>query len=258
VREVSTVYGPVRSWRVGVSLGVDLLCVNSICSFRCIYCQLGKINIHTLERRLFVSTARVMRDLRASDWHGASIVTLSGSGEPTLALNMGEVIREIKSLTNKPVLVLSNATTLNDADVRLDIGAADRIFCKLDAADEEGFRKISRPVEGLTLGSVVAGIRSLRAEYGGHLAIQTMLTPRLVRHHEEFARIVSEIQPDEVQLNRPSRLVPHDWFLEARGNLPAGSLGGVQLRQVSAEDAARFERALQDATGVKVSSAYRL
>jgi wyosine [tRNA(Phe)-imidazoG37] synthetase (radical SAM superfamily) len=248
----------VRSWRVGVSLGVDLLCMDSICSLRCRYCQLGKINLHTLERGLFVATARVVRDLCASDWRGAGVVTLSGSGEPTLALNMGEVIREIKSLTNKPVLVLTNATTLDDAGVRRELCEADKIFCKLDAADEKTFRRMNRPVAGLTLSSVVEGIKSLRGEYDGHLAIQTMLTPRVVAQAEEFARLVRELQPDEVQLNAPSRSIPHEWRLEARGNNSLADSGGSKrLRRVAAEDAARFECALRAATGVRTSSAYR-
>src|SRR5919205_4089394 len=106
--EVSTVYGPVDSWRVGRSLGVDLLCVNSVCSFRCVYCQLGRINVHTGERRVYVPTEKVLADLRASAWREADIITLSGSGEPTLAANMGEVISEIKGRTHRPVLVLTN------------------------------------------------------------------------------------------------------------------------------------------------------
>ena len=94
--KTSTVYGPVNSWRVGRSLGVDVLCVNSVCSFRCVYCQLGRINVHTAERRVYVPTERVLEDLRASDWRGADVITLSGSGEPTLAANLGEVVRGIR------------------------------------------------------------------------------------------------------------------------------------------------------------------
>src|SRR3954469_16017719 len=126
-----TVYGPVRSWRAGVSLGVDLLCINSICSFRCLYCQLGKINVHTRERKVYVPTERVMTDLLRSSWQVADFITLSGSGEPTLSANMGEVIRQIKTVTGKPVLVLTNSTTLCDAMVRRELCEADKISCKL-------------------------------------------------------------------------------------------------------------------------------
>ena len=60
----STVYGPVYSWRFGNSLGIDLLLSNSICSFRCPYCQLGRINVPTVDRRVYVPTDKVLADLR--------------------------------------------------------------------------------------------------------------------------------------------------------------------------------------------------
>ncbi len=92
----SSIYGPVRSWRLGLSLGVDILCIDSICSFECVYCQLGKINRVTATRDVFVSTEKVLDDLKKSDWQKADVITFSGSGEPTLAKNLGEVIEKIK------------------------------------------------------------------------------------------------------------------------------------------------------------------
>src|SRR5688572_4532892 len=130
----STVYGHVRSWRVGQSLGVDMLFTSSICSFRCVYCQLGKIEIPTTERKVYVATEKVLADLEASAWEQADVITFSGSGEPTLAANLGETICAIKARTGKPVMVLTNATMLNDPGVRADLMAADKVFCKLDAA----------------------------------------------------------------------------------------------------------------------------
>ncbi|HYY97718.1 MAG TPA: radical SAM protein, partial [Pyrinomonadaceae bacterium] len=165
--DAPTVYGPVDSWRLGRSLGVDLLCVDSTCSFRCYYCQLGRINVHTSERAVFVPTRKVMDDLSRADWGAADYVTLSGSGEPTLAANIGEVIREVRRVTGKPVAVLTNAAHLESPHVRRDLLEADSVFCKLDAADEETFGRINRPVGGLTLRGVVGGIKQLRAEYAG-------------------------------------------------------------------------------------------
>lgn len=254
---VSTIYGPVRSWRVGLSLGVDLLCVNSICSFRCIYCQLGKINVHTIERKVYVSTERVMADLKASAWAEADIITLSGSGEPTLAANIGEVIREIKSLTSKPVLVLTNATTLNDASVRRDLYQADQVFCKLDAADERSFQMINAPVPGITLRSIIEGIKAFKAEYRGHLAIQTMLMPLHMKQVEQLADLLNEIRPDEAQLSAPLRPIPRRWFIEARGNYESAPFPAVSAKAVGRDDAAQIEMMLRKLTGLRVTSVYR-
>ena len=153
--ETPAVYGPVDSWRVGRSLGVDVLCVDSVCSFRCVYCQLGRINVHTCERRVYVPTERVLADLHRSDWRGADAVTLSGSGEPTLAANLGEVVCAVKWLTGKPVVVLTNSAHLSDAEVRRDLARADSVFCKLDAADEETFRRVNRAAAPVTLAATV-------------------------------------------------------------------------------------------------------
>ncbi|HYH85249.1 MAG TPA: radical SAM protein [Pyrinomonadaceae bacterium] len=252
--EVSTVYGPVNSWRLGRSLGVDLLCVNSICSFRCVYCQLGRINVHTAERRVFVPTRKVLEDLGRSAWREADCVTLSGSGEPTLAENLGEVICGIKLLTSKPVIVLTNSTRLTDAQVRRELCGADAIFCKLDAADEKTFRRINRPVEGVTLRTVVEGIKKLRAEYAGHLAIQFMLTPLNIGKCAELARILLEVRPNKVQINTPSRPVAREWFLAARGNLRVDAACGSRLKQLTSSDVARFAQEVARLTNLKVNA----
>lgn len=215
----SSIYGPVRSWRLGWSLGVDVLCTDSICSFECVYCQLGKINRVTMERDVFVSTEKILEDLKNSDWQKADVITFSGSGEPTLAANLGEVIGKIKQLTGKTIIVLTNSTLLHDEKVRNEIALADRIFCKLDAWSDETLQKIDRPHKQVSLEKIISGIRLLRRDFKKFLAIQTM-NLRLPKEQEikKFAEILRSIKPDEVQLNLPTRPIPNDYFLETRGN----------------------------------------
>ena len=255
----STVYGPVRSWRVGRSLGVDLLFTSSICSFRCLYCQLGKIETPTRERKVYVPTEKVLADLEASDWSSADVITLSGSGEPTLALNLGEVIQALKLRTGKPITVLTNATLLQDPQVRRDLMAADKVFCKLDAADERTLQLIDRPVEGVTLAGIVAGIKALRAEYRGHLAIQSMFMPVNHKAIEAFAALLKDIGPDEVQLNTPLRPVPKGWYLQARGNheRETAPYESVDLVTLTREQAKALEAQLAALTGLPIVSVYK-
>ena len=252
--EPSTVYGPVDSWRVGRSLGVDVLCVDSVCSFRCVYCQLGRINVHTAERRVYVTTQRILADLHDADWRGADVVTLSGSGEPTLAANLGEVICGIKWLTGKPVVVLTNSAHLWDAEVRRDLSHADSVFCKLDAADEETFQRVNRPARGVTLRGTFQGLRRFRAEYAGRLCVQVMLLPLNKTRAAEFADLLRFLRPDEVQLNAPRRAVPRAWTLDARGNHATPGREGVTLKTVSSAEAAEFESYLRRATGLHIVS----
>ncbi|GAB4232141.1 MAG: hypothetical protein Kow00109_04500 [Acidobacteriota bacterium] len=214
----STVYGPVRSWRVGWSLGIDLICVNSVCSFDCVYCQLGRINVRINERRRFVPSEKVRRDLEASEWRRADVVTFSGSGEPTLAANLGEAIQIVKEVTGKPTLVLTNGTLLGDAGVRAELAQADRVFVKLDAATEESFRRVNRPVDGVTLETVVRGSERFRDEYRGWLGVQMMFLPNSKDSLEDYLPLLERIRPNEVQVNTPTRPYPDGWYLESRGS----------------------------------------
>jgi wyosine [tRNA(Phe)-imidazoG37] synthetase (radical SAM superfamily) len=89
---LSTVYGPVPSWRLGRSLGVDVLLPPKKYTFNCIYCQLGKTRLHVSEPKALnerlVDVDRVMNDLgevlKRLDVSTLDVVTFSGTGEPTL------------------------------------------------------------------------------------------------------------------------------------------------------------------------------
>lgn len=249
----SSIYGPVRSWRLGSSLGVDVLCVDSICSFECVYCQLGRINRVTTDRAVFVSTERVIADLRDSDWRSADVVTFSGSGEPTLAANLGEIIAEIKRITGKPVIVLTNSTLLDRADVRSDLALADRVFCKLDAWSEDSLRRFDRPAPGITLTGIVDGIREFRRGFGGFVAIQTMILRRPEPQElARFADILSSISPDEAQLNLPTRPVPREYFVETRGNEVEFDESFTKLKTIGAGDLEAIASDLRVRTGLEV------
>lgn len=251
----SSVYGPVESWRLGKSLGVDLLGNQSTCSFRCVYCQLGKIERPTSHRGVFVSTAKLEADLHQSDWRSARVVTFSGSGEPTLALNIGEAISAVKRITGKPVVILTNSTLLNDRRVRSDIDGADLLFCKLDAWTDDTMERFDRPVKGLRLESVVSGIRSMKRDFRGFLALQTMLLRKLSRHElEQYADLVRLIGPDEVQLNLPSRPIPISYSVENRGNQSTSKGKTRTLRLIPKSDVNAIADFLRKETGIPVST----
>ncbi len=233
----SSVYGPVRSWRYGSSLGIDLLLNSSICSFNCVYCQLGQIQVVTSEQKIYVPTAQVVSDLERVDWAGVDVVTFSGSGEPTLALNLDEVIAEVKARGAKPTVILSNATLFLDAATRRRAMAADEIVCKLDVGTQEALERFNRPAPGVSLDTIVEGIRLLRAEYRGRLCLQCMFMPMNLEEKERVARLAGELQPDEIQINTPRRPYPRRWYPEARGTHdPAQVPDGVALRTVTVED----------------------
>ncbi len=249
----NSVYGPVDSWRLGKSLGIDVLCVDSICSFECVYFQLGKINLVITERDVFVSTEQVLKDLEASDWRNADVITFSGSGEPTLAVNLGEVITKAKELTGKPIVVLTNSSLLTMPEVRRDLAQADRIFCKLDGWSEDVFKRIDRPADKITLKSIVSGIRNLRDEYTGFLAIQTMILRSLTGDEvKRYAEIVRSLGPDEIQLYLPHRPIPEEYQTETRGNDPYYAPVMNQLKTIGKTEFESIRSRLSKLTDVPV------
>jgi wyosine [tRNA(Phe)-imidazoG37] synthetase (radical SAM superfamily) len=202
------VYGPVPSWRLGRSLGIDLISRPKICCFDCIYCQLGPTRHRTTRREEFVPTSRVLEELEALPPVEVDFVTFSGMGEPTLAANLGDAIVQVKRRLPWPVAVLTNSSLLTEPGVRAELCLADLVIAKLDAPDEELFRKVNRPARSIGFQLVLENLRRLRKEYRGRLAIQVMLCQENRNHASQIAQAIRSLRPDEVQLNTPLRPSP--------------------------------------------------
>ena len=97
---MSQIFGPVPSRRLGFSLGVDVVPMKR-CSYDCVYCQLGRTTEKTIQRGEYVPIAPLLEELRNVLSMGQQIdyITFSGSGEPTLHVRIGEMIRAIKAMT---------------------------------------------------------------------------------------------------------------------------------------------------------------
>ncbi|MBD2452296.1 radical SAM protein [Nostoc sp. FACHB-152] len=252
-----SVYGPVKSWRYGNSLGIDAIGLVSTCSFNCVYCQLGNIEQHTSQRQIFVPTAQILEDLQAiATWENIDVVTLSGSGEPTLALNLAEILAAIKELTQRPSIVLTNSTLLGDRTVRSALKLADIVAVKLDAISSDQLRRVNQPVATIDLPDIVAGIEQFRQEYQGHMAIQTMvLSPWKADILENYIQLLQHLKPDEIQLNTPSRPRVLVRQLDARGNnVTAESSSNVfqNLRCVSTNVLSQLAQQIYASTHIPV------
>lgn len=207
IPELKYIYGPVESWRMGSSLGVDPLSDDAkICNLDCIYCQLGKTHHLSNERKVYVKTSTIMAEfaLLPSNLE-IDYVTFSGRGEPTLASNLGELIQAVRQMTQYETAVITNSTLLHLAEVRQDLSHADLIIAKLDAIDEPSFHKIDKAMPGLSYESSITGLKQLRDEYTGTLAIQLMFVEQNKNIAAELANLVRQIGPDEIQINTPLR-----------------------------------------------------
>jgi wyosine [tRNA(Phe)-imidazoG37] synthetase (radical SAM superfamily) len=213
---MSHVFGPVRSRRLGRSLGVDPLPFKT-CHWNCVYCQLGRTAPLRAERRTYVPVEEIVEEVRAAlvrleggiDW-----ITFGGSGEPTLHADLGRMIREVKALTPTPLAVLTSGASLFREDVRSDLLAADAVLPSLDAGTERVYREVNRPWPELSFDRLVEGLVAFRRAYRGWLWVEVMLVRGLNDSDEELehmAAILRRVEPDRVYVNVPTRPPAESW-----------------------------------------------
>jgi len=203
---VSIIYGPVPSWRLGSSLGIDLLSTQGkTCSFDCVYCQLGRTIHPRREPKEFVPLSRLISELKQIRGIKADYATFSGIGEPTLARNLGPAIEIVRLSLGLPVAVLTNSSLMTKQEVRQELARADVVVAKLDAPTEELFHIINRPSPSYSLDEILQGISRFRDDFEGKLALQIMFISANKEYASDIARIAERLSPDEVQLNTPLR-----------------------------------------------------
>jgi wyosine [tRNA(Phe)-imidazoG37] synthetase (radical SAM superfamily) len=249
-----SVYGPVPSWRLGRSLGIDLISAQGkTCTFDCVYCQLGRTTRFTGQRKLFVETEQLRAELATLPPIEVDYVTFSGTGEPTLAANLGEaldLIGEWSALRSLPTAVLTNASLLSRPDVRRDLALADLVVAKLDAPDDALFHAINRPIASVNWADMVEGIECFRHEFDGRLALQMMFVAANRERAAGLAALARSLNPDEVQLNTPLRPSPTPPLSRAAmaeieaafAGLPVISVYAVRPPEVSVLDEAEMRR----------------
>lgn len=210
--KASYVFGPVPSRRLGRSLGLDITPYKT-CTFDCVYCQLGRTTERTVQRKEYVPKDPVLSELKEFlDEIGEDIdyITFAGSGEPTLHSKIGEMIDAIKTMTDIPVVVITNGSLLFREDVRSDLLNADIVLPSLDAATESMFHAVNQPHESLEVGKIIEGLRIFRETFEGEFWLEIMVVKGMNDPEEEISALVdavSRINPDRVQLNtvvRPS------------------------------------------------------
>ncbi len=215
------IYGPVKSRRLGLSLGITLT-PYKVCSFNCVYCQLGETTGTTSERREYVKIQEIINELKlwlqnnSQEAKGLNYITFSGSGEPTLNLKIGELIAEIKKITAVPVAVITNASLLNVAMVREALSYADLIIPSLDAVTPEIFIKVDRPKEDIKIEDIINGLISLKKGFKGKIWLEVMLIKGVnddLAHIRKLKDIIDKINPDRIQLNSPVRTTAQENIL---------------------------------------------
>lgn len=218
------IFGPVKSRRLGISLGVNLLPLNSkLCNFNCIYCECGwttggakaRFNSRSDVHRLLGQKLREM----AAQGAPPDVITFAGNGEPTMHPEFEQIIDDTIALRDEicpsaKVSVLSNATMIGRESVRRALMKVDNNILKLDSAFDETVRLIDNPQGKYSVAETVANMKL----FGGKLIIQTMFVRgqcdgRQVDNtvpHEVAAwlALVREIAPQTVMIYTIDRDTP--------------------------------------------------
>ncbi|NOQ28991.1 MAG: radical SAM protein [Methanosarcinales archaeon] len=210
---MSHLFGPVPSRRLGRSLGLDITPYKT-CTFDCVYCQLGRTTNKTVQRRDYIAKDSILCGLRdfLSEGEGdVDYITFAGSGEPTLHSGIGEMIDAIKTMTDIPVVVITNGSLLFREDVRCDLSNADVVLPSLDAATISAFCAVNQPHESLSVDRIIEGLRMFREVFSGEFRLEIMFVRGVNDGTDEITALsdaISVIDPDRVQLNtvvRPPR-----------------------------------------------------
>lgn len=220
------VFGPIKSRRLGVSLGVNLLPTSGkICSFDCIYCECG-YNADGRTKQALPSHEAVAQALEAKlqELKAAGItpdvITFSGNGEPTLHPEFEGIIDDTIELRNKyfpeaKISVLSNSTMIDKESIFRALNKVDNNILKLDSVFDEKVRLIDQPLQPSF--SVAKLIENLK-RFEGNLIIQTIFLKgahngrRIDNTNEEevdaWIEVLKEINPKQVMIYTIDRVTP--------------------------------------------------
>jgi len=209
-------YGPVPSRRLGRSLGIDLV-PHKICTYDCIYCQIGKTTVKTLVRKEYVPAGAILEEVGRflkEETSNIDHLSLSGSGEPTLNSQIGSITDGIKAITSIPVAVITNGSLLYQEEVRRDLLRADIVLPSLDAASPEVFDRVNRPLSEFSVEKVIEGLVEFRKIYNGQIWLEVLFCKGINDSKEELLKMkqsIDRIRPDLIHLNTVVRPPSEKW-----------------------------------------------
>lgn len=204
------IFGPVPSRRLGRSLGIDVIPYKT-CTFNCVYCECGPTTTQICERRDFFPLHDILEELdrRLSEIpHKPDVLTLSGAGEPTLYIRMGDLIREAKRMSDIPVAVITNSSLLSRPDVREELRQVDIVLPSLDAAIEDTFKRMNRPHECCDLGNIIEGIESFLKHFTGTVLFEVFFVKGYNTGKQDLRALKDTLvrfKLDRIQLNTAVR-----------------------------------------------------
>ena len=211
-------FGPIPSRRLGRSLGINNI-PPKVCSYSCVYCQVGRTIKMQVERQAFYEPEKLLEDVEKKITEvlkaGESIdyLTFVPDGEPSLDVNLGREIDFLKPLGFK-IAVITNASLIWREDVRSELTKADWVSLKVDAVNKDTWRRIDRPHRVLDVSLILDGMNEFARIFNGELVTETVLVKGINdghRHAEEVADFLARLKPKKAYLSIPTRPPAETW-----------------------------------------------
>ena len=239
------VFGPVPSRRLGISLGVDLV-VSKSCNLNCIFCECGATKKIQLERQRFKDMNEILNEIQSvlKDIK-PDYITFSGSGEPTLSLDLGNISKAIKEdLKYKgKICLITNSLLLANEQVIKELKYIDLIVPTLNTLKQDIFEKIVRPDYRTSVDEIKKGFINLNnSNYKGKIWIEIFILENINDSEENFIEIANflnseNIRYDKIQLNtidrvgaeRDLKAISFDKILKAKRILEENGLHNIEI-----------------------------
>ena len=239
------VFGPVPSRRLGISLGVDLVLSKS-CNLNCIFCECGATKKIQLERQRFKDMNEILNEIQSvlKDIK-PDYITFSGSGEPTLSLDLGNISKAIKEdLKYKgKICLITNSLLLANEQVIKELEYIDLIVPTLNTLKQDIFEKIVRPDYRTSVDEIKKGFINLNnSNYKGKIWIEIFILENINDSEENFIEIANflnseNIRYDKIQLNtidrvgaeRDLKAISSDKILKAKKILEENGLHNIEI-----------------------------
>ncbi len=209
---METTFGPVPSRRLGRSIGINNI-PPKVCSYSCVYCQLGRALDMQFKRSEFYDPQQIVREVasKLEEVHksGATVdyLTFVPDGEPTLDINLGKEIAEVKKL-GVPVALITNSSLMDHPKLREELLQLDWISLKIDSVHESTWRKLDRPHKNIDFSSMLEGLVRFSEEFEGKLTTETMLISGYNDSDQEIeaiGQLLERIEPRISYISIPTR-----------------------------------------------------
>lgn len=193
-----------------------------ICSYSCVYCQLGNTIKLSVERQGFYKPEKIFKEAEQKYEKAKSrnekidYLTFVPDGEPTLDLNIKEEINLLRQLQT-PIAVLTNASLIWSEEVKESLLDVDFVSVKVDAVNERLWKRIDRPHESLIISQITDGIVEFSKDFKGTLVTETMLVQGIDYTDElkKIADFLAEVEPDKAYIAIPTRPPAEEWVKPA-------------------------------------------